>query len=154
MHTQTASTVPPRALGLTSRQTTTSTTRRSTRGRCGTCPSSKVRRAAVLVRERADASAGGSFDPWGGPGYDMCEVLTGPDFQDVFYKWNWASNVKLISYYMLFGYVVILSPSCSILSVPVAERIGAALQNQVSILGITCPQSLALSHADVVCTKL
>ncbi|KAI0339083.1 hypothetical protein BDW22DRAFT_1362002 [Trametopsis cervina] len=46
---------------------------------------------------------GGAFDPWGGPGYDACEVLTGPDFQDVFYKWNWASNVKLISYYMLYG---------------------------------------------------
>ena len=47
--------------------------------------------------------SGGSFDPWGGPGYDACEVLTGPDFQDVFYKENWASNVKLISYYMLYG---------------------------------------------------
>ncbi|KAI8986121.1 glycoside hydrolase superfamily [Trametes punicea] len=46
---------------------------------------------------------GGSFDPWGGPGYDACEVLTGPDFQDVFYKQNWASNVKLISYYMFYG---------------------------------------------------
>ncbi|KIP02769.1 glycoside hydrolase family 35 protein [Phlebiopsis gigantea 11061_1 CR5-6] len=46
---------------------------------------------------------GGSFDPWGGPGYDQCEVLTGPDFQDVFYKENWASNVKMISYYMLYG---------------------------------------------------
>ncbi|RDX44153.1 hypothetical protein OH76DRAFT_1487358 [Lentinus brumalis] len=46
---------------------------------------------------------GGSFDPWGGPGYAACEVLTGPDFQDVFYKENWASNVKLISYYMLYG---------------------------------------------------
>ena len=34
----------------------------------------------------------------------MCEVLTGPDFQDVFYKENWASNVKMISYYMLYGY--------------------------------------------------
>ncbi|CAL1698277.1 unnamed protein product [Somion occarium] len=46
---------------------------------------------------------GGSFDPWGGPGYDACELLTGPDFQDVFYKQNWASNAKLISYYMLYG---------------------------------------------------
>jgi len=46
---------------------------------------------------------GGSFDPWGGPGYDACEVLTGSNFQDVFYKQNWASNVKLISYYMLYG---------------------------------------------------
>ena len=48
-------------------------------------------------------ATGGSFDPWGGPGYDACEVLTGPDFQDVFYKENWASNVKLISYYMVYG---------------------------------------------------
>ncbi|GJJ09054.1 hypothetical protein Clacol_003276 [Clathrus columnatus] len=46
---------------------------------------------------------GGSFDPWGGPGYDACESLTGPDFMDVFYKENWASNVKLISFYMLYG---------------------------------------------------
>lgn len=46
---------------------------------------------------------GGAFDPWGGPGYDACEVLTGPDFQGVFYKHNWASNAKLISYYMLYG---------------------------------------------------
>ncbi|KIJ23862.1 glycoside hydrolase family 35 protein, partial [Sphaerobolus stellatus SS14] len=46
---------------------------------------------------------GGAFDPWGGPGYDACEVLTGSDFQDVFYKQNWASNAKMISYYMLYG---------------------------------------------------
>ncbi|KAI0693625.1 glycoside hydrolase superfamily [Cerioporus squamosus] len=46
---------------------------------------------------------GGSFDPWGGPGYDACEVLTGPDFQDVFYKHNWAANMKLVSYYMFYG---------------------------------------------------
>ncbi|KAM5541244.1 hypothetical protein V8D89_005173 [Ganoderma adspersum] len=46
---------------------------------------------------------GGAFDPWGGPGYDACAVLTGPDFQDVFYKHNWAANVKLVSYYMFYG---------------------------------------------------
>lgn len=46
---------------------------------------------------------GGSFDPWGGSGYDACEILTGADFQDVFNKQNWASNVKLISYYMVYG---------------------------------------------------
>ncbi|KAI0632367.1 glycoside hydrolase superfamily [Trametes polyzona] len=46
---------------------------------------------------------GGSFDPWGGPGYEACEVLTGPDFQDVFYKHNWAANAKLVSYYMVYG---------------------------------------------------
>ncbi|KAM5536288.1 hypothetical protein V8D89_010065 [Ganoderma adspersum] len=46
---------------------------------------------------------GGAFDPWGGPGYDACAVLTGADFQDVFYKHNWAANVKLVSYYMFYG---------------------------------------------------
>ncbi|KAF8523825.1 glycoside hydrolase superfamily [Gautieria morchelliformis] len=46
---------------------------------------------------------GGSFDPWAGPGYDACAVLTGPQFQDVFYKQNWASNAKLMSFYMLYG---------------------------------------------------
>ena len=46
---------------------------------------------------------GGSFDPWGGPGYDACELLTGPDFQDVFYKHNWAANIKMVAYYMFYG---------------------------------------------------
>ncbi|GBE78934.1 Probable beta-galactosidase [Sparassis crispa] len=46
---------------------------------------------------------GGAFDPWGGPGYNNCEILTGADFMDVFYKQNWASNVKLISYYTVYG---------------------------------------------------
>lgn len=48
---------------------------------------------------------GGAFDPWGGPGYDACHTLTGPDFMNVFYKNNWAANEKLVSYYMVFGYV-------------------------------------------------
>ncbi|KAF8525605.1 glycoside hydrolase superfamily [Hysterangium stoloniferum] len=47
---------------------------------------------------------GGSYDPWAGPGYDACGVLTGPNFQDVFYKQNWASNAKLMSFYMVYGY--------------------------------------------------
>ncbi|RDX44130.1 hypothetical protein OH76DRAFT_1409386 [Lentinus brumalis] len=45
----------------------------------------------------------GAYDPWGGPGYDACALLTGPDFEDVFYKHNYAANTKLISYYMLYG---------------------------------------------------
>lgn len=57
----------------------------------------------VSLHSQLNTFSGGSFDPWGGPGYDACELLTGPDFQDVFYKENWASNVKLISYYMLYG---------------------------------------------------
>ncbi|KAJ7467866.1 glycoside hydrolase family 35 protein [Mycena galericulata] len=48
---------------------------------------------------------GGSFDAWGpgAPGYPLCAVLTGPDFQSVFNKQLWASNAKLISYYMIYG---------------------------------------------------
>ncbi|KAF8572638.1 glycoside hydrolase family 35 protein, partial [Ramaria rubella] len=46
---------------------------------------------------------GGSFDPWAGVGYDLCEILTGADFEDVFYKQNWASNAKMMSYYMFYG---------------------------------------------------
>ncbi|KAF9451821.1 glycoside hydrolase family 35 protein [Macrolepiota fuliginosa MF-IS2] len=48
---------------------------------------------------------GGSFDAWGptAPGYPPCRVLTGPDFQSVFNLQLWASNAKLINYYMIFG---------------------------------------------------
>ena len=45
----------------------------------------------------------GAYDPWAGPGYDACAVLTGPDFEDVFYKHNWAANEKLVNYYMFYG---------------------------------------------------
>ncbi|GJJ10923.1 hypothetical protein Clacol_005152 [Clathrus columnatus] len=47
---------------------------------------------------------GGSLDGWGGAGYDGCEILTNANFEDVFYKQNWASNAKLMSFYMLYGY--------------------------------------------------
>ena len=60
------------------------------------------------------ASAGGSHDYWGGPGYDACRARIGPDFEDVFYKNNWAANVKMHSVYMFYGYVSsLLHPSVS-----------------------------------------
>ena len=62
--------------------------------------SSLIRLAFNVVFWR---ETGGLFDTWGGVGYDSCATLTEPAFQDVFYKQNWASNVKLISYYMLYG---------------------------------------------------
>lgn len=48
---------------------------------------------------------GGSFDAWGptAPGYDQCRILTGADFENVFNLNLWASNAKLINYYMLYG---------------------------------------------------
>ncbi|KAH9891918.1 glycoside hydrolase superfamily [Cubamyces lactineus] len=46
---------------------------------------------------------GGSNDYWGGPGYDRCRERIGPDFEDVYYKNNWASNAKMQSVYMFYG---------------------------------------------------
>jgi hypothetical protein len=48
---------------------------------------------------------GGSFDAWGptAPGYELCRQLTGANFQSVFNRQLWASNAKLISYYMIYG---------------------------------------------------
>ncbi|KAK7044841.1 glycoside hydrolase family 35 protein [Favolaschia claudopus] len=47
----------------------------------------------------------GSFDGWGpgSPGYEKCAQLTGPKYQSVFNKQMWASNAKMISYYMYYG---------------------------------------------------
>jgi len=46
---------------------------------------------------------GGAFDPWGGPGYDKCRQLTGPDFEKVFYKDNLAQGATEQSFYMAYG---------------------------------------------------
>jgi beta-galactosidase len=46
---------------------------------------------------------GGSFDPWGGPGYAACRRLTGPDFERVFYETNIVSGATLQNFYMTFG---------------------------------------------------
>lgn len=48
---------------------------------------------------------GGAFDPWGpnAPGYANCRTLTGSDFESVFYRGLWASNVKMVSFYMAYG---------------------------------------------------
>jgi beta-galactosidase GanA len=46
---------------------------------------------------------GGSFDPWGGPGYAACYTLTGPDFENVFYKSLIGQGATMLSYYMTYG---------------------------------------------------
>ncbi len=46
---------------------------------------------------------GGSFDPWGGPGYAACRALTDANFNRIFYKNNVASGATMQSFYMLFG---------------------------------------------------
>ncbi|HEV2779938.1 MAG TPA: beta-galactosidase [Actinophytocola sp.] len=46
---------------------------------------------------------GGAFDPWGGPGYESCRQLIGPDFEKVFYKNNVANGATAQNFYMTFG---------------------------------------------------
>jgi beta-galactosidase GanA len=46
---------------------------------------------------------GGSFDPWGGPGYDKCGQLINDQFANVFYKQNIAVGATAQSFYMTYG---------------------------------------------------
>jgi beta-galactosidase GanA len=46
---------------------------------------------------------GGSFDGWGGVGYADCYTMTGPDFENVYYKNNIAQGVTMQSNYMGVG---------------------------------------------------
>jgi beta-galactosidase GanA len=46
---------------------------------------------------------GGSYDSWGGSGYDNCYEMTNSDFENVFYKSNLAQGVTIQSNYMTVG---------------------------------------------------
>jgi Glycosyl hydrolases family 35/Beta-galactosidase, domain 2 len=46
---------------------------------------------------------GGSFDPWGGAGTANLYTLTGPDFENVFYKSLIAEGVTMLNLYMTYG---------------------------------------------------
>ena len=46
---------------------------------------------------------GGSFDPWGGYGFDQCATLTNEQFERVFYKNNWSFRVTFFNIYMTYG---------------------------------------------------
>ncbi|EMD61501.1 hypothetical protein GGP41_004108 [Bipolaris sorokiniana] len=45
----------------------------------------------------------GSFDPWGGPGFDKCGILVGAEFNRVFYKQLYSFGVTILNLYMTFG---------------------------------------------------
>lgn len=45
---------------------------------------------------------GGSFNPWGGP-VGGCPGDIGPDFANLFYRWNIGQRLTAINLYMLFG---------------------------------------------------
>ncbi|KIW20461.1 hypothetical protein PV08_01036 [Exophiala spinifera] len=46
---------------------------------------------------------GGSFDPWGGPGFQKCGVLVGSEFERVFYKNYISFGIKFLNLYMIYG---------------------------------------------------
>lgn len=46
---------------------------------------------------------GGSFDPWGGPGFGKCTDLLGPEFQRVFYKNVYSFGATIFNIYMIYG---------------------------------------------------
>ncbi|KAK1985896.1 family 35 glycosyl hydrolase [Colletotrichum cereale] len=46
---------------------------------------------------------GGSFDPFGGPGFEQCAALVNHEFERVFYKNNFAAGVTIYNIYMIFG---------------------------------------------------
>ncbi|KAH9826928.1 glycoside hydrolase family 35 protein, partial [Teratosphaeria destructans] len=46
---------------------------------------------------------GGSFDPWGGSGFDKCTALLGPQFERVFYKNDFSFGVTIFNIYMTYG---------------------------------------------------
>lgn len=46
---------------------------------------------------------GGSFDPWGGPGFDKCLALLGSEFERVFYKNDFSFGVTIFNVYMTYG---------------------------------------------------
>jgi hypothetical protein len=46
---------------------------------------------------------GGSFDPWGGLGFEQCATLLNMEFERVFYKNDFASGAALLNIYMIYG---------------------------------------------------
>lgn len=50
-----------------------------------------------------DEFQGGSFDPWGGHGFENCAELLNMEFERVFYKNNYAAGVTIFSIYMIYG---------------------------------------------------
>ncbi|KAI4592309.1 hypothetical protein KJ359_011368 [Pestalotiopsis sp. 9143b] len=46
---------------------------------------------------------GGSFDPWGGVGFEKCLSLISYEFERVYYKNNYGFGVTIYNLYMIFG---------------------------------------------------
>ncbi|KAL9089996.1 MAG: hypothetical protein Q9165_005525 [Trypethelium subeluteriae] len=46
---------------------------------------------------------GGSFDPWGGLGFNQCAILLNSEFERVFYKNDFSFGVTIFNIYMTYG---------------------------------------------------
>ncbi|THX48122.1 putative beta-galactosidase, partial [Aureobasidium pullulans] len=46
---------------------------------------------------------GGSFDPWGGLGFEQCSELLNSEFQRVFYKNDFSFGMTIFNIYMTYG---------------------------------------------------
>ncbi|KAK6071151.1 glycosyl hydrolase family 35 [Seiridium cupressi] len=46
---------------------------------------------------------GGSFDPWGGVGFNKCLSLVNSEFERVYYKNNYGFGLSIYNIYMIFG---------------------------------------------------
>ena len=46
---------------------------------------------------------GGSFDPWGGYGFNNCAILLNNEFERVFYKNDFSFGVTILNLYMTYG---------------------------------------------------
>ena len=44
---------------------------------------------------------GGSYDPWGGPGFAQCAELLDNEFERVFYKNNFGFQIAIMNLYMV-----------------------------------------------------
>ena len=64
---------------------------------------SRERRALTRAPLFFPEFQGGSFDPWGGPGYGKCRQLTGPAFERVFYEAMMAAGSTMQNFYMTYG---------------------------------------------------
>src|SRR5260221_7131503 len=91
---------------------------------------------------------GGAFDPLGGPGYPACYTLTGPDFENVFYKSLIAQGTTMISYYMTYG-----GTSCGWLPFPgvySSYDYGSAIHETRPLTGKYSEQKLISSFTQAV----
>ncbi|HEY0793723.1 MAG TPA: beta galactosidase jelly roll domain-containing protein, partial [Chthoniobacterales bacterium] len=91
---------------------------------------------------------GGSFDPWGGAGTLNLYKLTGPDFENVFYKSLISQGFTMMNFYMTYGgtnWGWLPEPT-----VYTSYEYGAAINEQRQLTGKYTEQKLIASFTQAV----